>query len=47
MTEKLLKSQFYDLEEPNNCICVDVSESLEVIVEKIIEQISGCRRYKI
>ncbi|MBD2566402.1 gluconokinase [Anabaena lutea] len=35
MTEKLLKSQFYDLEEPNNCICVDVSESPEVIVEKI------------
>jgi gluconokinase len=35
MTEKLLKSQFNDLEEPDNCICVDVSESPAVIVEKI------------
>lgn len=35
MTEKLLKSQFHDLEEPDNCICVDVSELPEVIVEKI------------
>ena len=36
MTEKLLKSQFYDLEEPDNCICVDVSEPPEVILKKII-----------
>lgn len=35
MTEKLLKSQFDDLEEPDNCICVDVSEAPGVIVEKI------------
>ena len=35
MTEKLLKSQFNDLEEPDNCICVDVSESPRVIVKKI------------
>jgi gluconokinase len=35
MSEKLLKSQFNDLEEPNNCVCVDVCESPEVIVEKI------------
>ena len=35
MTEKLLKSQFHDLEEPDNCICVDVSELPEVIVKKI------------
>ncbi|MDB9520733.1 gluconokinase [Dolichospermum circinale CS-1225] len=35
MTEKLLKSQFHDLEEPENCICVDVSQAPEVIVEKI------------
>jgi len=35
MTEKLLKSQFNDLEEPNNCIYVDVSELPEVIVKKI------------
>jgi len=35
MTEKLLKSQFHDLEEPDNCICVDVSQAPEVIVEKI------------
>ncbi len=35
MTEKLLKSQFNDLEEPDNCICVDVSQAPEVIVEKI------------
>ncbi|MBD2278817.1 MAG: gluconokinase [Dolichospermum sp. DEX189] len=35
MTEKLLKSQFHDLEEPDNCICVDVSEPPEVIVKKI------------
>ena len=35
MTEKLLKSQFYDLEEPDNCICVDVSEPPEVIVKKV------------
>lgn len=34
MTEKLLKSQFHDLEEPDNCICVDVSELPEVIVKK-------------
>lgn len=33
--EKLLKSQFHDLEEPDNCICVDVSQAPEVIVEKI------------
>ena len=36
MTEKLLKSQFHDLEEPDNCICVDVSEPPEVILKKII-----------
>jgi len=35
MTEKLLKSQFHDLEEPDNCICVDVSELPEMIVKKI------------
>jgi gluconokinase len=35
MTEKLLKSQFDDLEEPDNCICVDVSEPPEVIVKKV------------
>jgi gluconokinase len=35
MTEKLLRSQFNDLEEPGNCICVDVCESPEVIVKKI------------
>ena len=35
MTEKLLKSQFHDLEEPDNCICVDVSELPEVIVKKV------------
>ena len=36
MTEKLLKSQFHDLEEPDNCICVDVFEPPEVILKKII-----------
>ncbi|MFM5892163.1 MAG: gluconokinase [Dolichospermum sp.] len=35
MTEKLLRSQFNDLEEPEDCICVDVSQAPEVIVEKI------------
>ena len=35
MTEKLLKSQFHDLEEPDNCICVDVSELPEVILKKV------------
>ncbi|MFM5900220.1 MAG: gluconokinase [Dolichospermum sp.] len=35
MTEKLLRSQFSDLEEPEDCICVDVSQAPEVIVEKI------------
>ncbi|MDB9308041.1 gluconokinase [Aphanizomenon sp. CS-733/32] len=35
MTEKLLKSQFHDLEEPDNCICVDVSELPEMIVKKV------------
>lgn len=35
MGEKLLKSQFNDLEEPDNAIYVDVSESPQVIVEKL------------
>ncbi|MBD2294638.1 gluconokinase [Anabaena sphaerica FACHB-251] len=35
MGEKLLKSQFNDLEEPDNAIFVDVAEAPEVIVEKI------------
>ncbi|AFY32913.1 gluconokinase [Calothrix sp. PCC 7507] len=35
MTEKLLKSQFNALEEPNNAIFVDISQPLEVIVQTI------------
>ena len=35
MTEKLLKSQFENLEEPDNAITVDISESLETIVQEI------------
>jgi gluconokinase len=35
MTEKLLKSQFADLEEPDKAICVDVAEPVEVILVKI------------
>ncbi len=35
MTEKLLKSQFNALEEPDNAICVDISQPLEVIVQTI------------
>ncbi len=35
MTEKLLKSQFDALEEPDNVICVDVSQPPEVIVETL------------
>jgi gluconokinase len=36
MREKLLKSQFDTLEEPSDAILVDVSESQEEIVQKII-----------
>ncbi len=35
MTEKLLKSQFDTLEEPDNAICVDISQPPEVIVKTI------------
>lgn len=35
MTQKLLKSQFDALEEPDNALCVDVSQSPEVIVETL------------
>jgi gluconokinase len=35
MGEKLLHSQFDTLEEPDNAICVDISEPPEVIVGKI------------
>jgi gluconokinase len=35
MTEKLLQSQFDILEEPDNAICVDISQPQEVILQKI------------
>lgn len=39
MSEKLLKSQFDILEEPLDAIKVDISQSLEVIVQKILEKL--------
>lgn len=39
MSEKLLKSQFDILEEPLDAIKVDISQSLEVIVQKIVEKL--------
>ncbi|WP_256366799.1 hypothetical protein [Anabaena sp. UHCC 0204] len=35
MSEKLLKSQFNDLEEPDNAIYVDISQPIEVIVDQV------------
>ncbi|WP_066384767.1 gluconokinase [Anabaena sp. CA = ATCC 33047] len=35
MMEKLLKSQFDTLEEPDNAICVDISQPPEVIVKTL------------
>jgi gluconokinase len=35
MSEKLLKSQFNDLEEPDNAIYVDISQPMGVIVDQI------------
>ncbi|MTJ54161.1 gluconokinase [Anabaena sp. UHCC 0253] len=35
MSEKLLKSQFNDLEEPDNAIYVDISQPIGVIVDQI------------
>ena len=39
MSEKLLKSQFEILEEPLEAIKVDISQPLEVIVQKILEKL--------
>jgi len=39
MSEKLLKSQFDILEEPLDAITVDISELLEVIVQKIVDKL--------
>ena len=39
MGEKLLKSQFDILEEPLEAITVDISQSLEVIVKKIVDKL--------
>ncbi|HLO89278.1 MAG TPA: gluconokinase [Nostocaceae cyanobacterium] len=35
MTEKLLQSQFNTLEEPDNAICVDISQPQEAILQQI------------
>lgn len=39
MSEKLLKSQFDDFEEPEKAISVDICQPPDIIVKKILEQL--------
>jgi gluconokinase len=39
MKPHMLKSQFEDLEEPSNALTMDISMSLDVIVQKIISDV--------
>lgn len=40
MNERLLKSQFDTLEEPSDAIVVDISQSVEAIVQDIVKKLS-------
>ena len=40
MEAHMLKSQFDDLEEPQNAIMIDVNQSLDTIIEQLISHIS-------
>ena len=41
MSEKLLKSQFDALQEPEKAISVDIDQPTDIIVKKILEQLMG------